>query len=291
MELVTNQSAISVQDQFAALEKKAQEWADKAKEIVVTDASQKDMMQKAKEAKIIMKGTLKEVVTLHKDMKEESLRTGQFLDSIKRKLVGIIEPSIDHLQQQEDFEKVQEDLRKRNLQIERRKIMYDLIGDQADYMQLGEMNQEVFDNMVLGYKAQKEQRIKDEAEKAQLKAAEDLRIQEEQKAKDIEMERLRKQNEENHAKFLKEQEERLKLEKEADKKFKQEEEIRKEKEKNERRLKRAPDKSKLMSLAEHIQLLPLPEGLKDEQAKAILANAQKLLSKVVRYITENADSL
>jgi hypothetical protein len=289
---VTNEVCLSVQDQFEPFEKQANEWSEKAKQITVTNASQTDLMEKAKEARLSLVKVRTGVTKLHKELKEEYLRKGQVLDSIKRKLVGLIEPIESHLQEQEDFVEIQEQLRKKNLQIERRKIMADLIGgEQADFMQLGEMSQDVFDNMVTGYKAAKEQREKDEAERIRLKAEEDLRIQKEQEANKAEIERLRKVNEEQHNKFKAEQEERLRLEKEADKKFKQEEEIRKEREKNERRMKRAPDRVKLLSLAEHIELLPAPEGLKDEQAKAILANAQKLLSKVVKYITENAESL
>lgn len=288
---VTKVQGLSVQDQFAPFEKKAQEWAEKAKSIKVTDASQKELINAAREARLALRQTRLDVVALHKDLKEDSLRTGQFLDSVKRKLVGLIEPIETHLQEQEDFEKVQEDLRKKNLQIERRKIMADLIGSEADYMQLGEMSQDVFDGMVAGYKENKRVR-EEQAEKDRLQKIEDDRKREEEdKRVREENERLRKQNDEAHAKLKREQEERLKLEREADKKFKQEEEIRKEREKNERKMKRAPDRVKLLSLAEHIELLPAPEGLKDEQAKAILANAQKLLSKVVKYITENAESL
>ena len=292
MSEVTTEQGLSVQDQFAPFEKQANEWSEKAKQIMVTDASQTDLMEKAKEARLSLVKVRTGVTKLHKELKEEYLRKGQALDTIKRKLVGLIEPIEEHLQQQEEFVEIQEQLRKDALKTERRKIMADLIGQQqADLMQLGEMDQQVFDNMVAGYKSQKEQQIKDEAEKARLKAVEDLRIQEEQKAKDIEMERLRKQNAANELKLKEEREERIRLEKENDKKFKQEEEIRKEREKNERKMKRAPDRVKLLSLAEQVQLLPLPEGLKDEEAKAILANAQTLLGKVVKFITERAASL
>jgi len=58
----------------------------------------------------------------------------------------------------------------------------------------------------------------------------------------------------------------------------------------ERKLKRAPDKEKLIVLREQISLLPLPE-LKDDGAKAILSNVQILLSKVQTFITEKTEQL
>lgn len=57
-----------------------------------------------------------------------------------------------------------------------------------------------------------------------------------------------------------------------------------------RRATRAPDRTKLLSLAEAIELIAQP-SVKDEEAQQILDNATSMLAKVVTYIKTNAEKL
>lgn len=57
-----------------------------------------------------------------------------------------------------------------------------------------------------------------------------------------------------------------------------------------RRLKRAPDKEKLLSFAAQIESIECTP-MKDEEAQKILNGATELLTKVVNYVRTNAEKL
>jgi hypothetical protein len=92
------------------------------------------------------------------------------------------------------------------------------------------------------------------------------------------------------AKLKAEKAAREKLEREKKEKEAKEEAERKRQEQQERKARRAPDKTKLEVFAGEIALLKCEE-LKDPEAQKILTNAIGLLSKVQKYITENAQNL
>ncbi len=79
------------------------------------------------------------------------------------------------------------------------------------------------------------------------------------------------------------------------KKFQEEEAANKLKEENEKKaqakLRRAPDKDKLLILANQIEAIGLQGSLKDEEAQKVYDGAKELLGKVVKYIRKNADDL
>lgn len=97
----------SIIERFGTYETVAKEWEEKAKMIVVTDASQTAEMAMAKVARQKFSNLRIEVEKARKAMKEQSLRKGQAIDAIARFLVSLIIPIEEHLKEQEDFVKIQ----------------------------------------------------------------------------------------------------------------------------------------------------------------------------------------
>lgn len=198
---ISEDTALALRNFFDPLEKQAQEWAEKANAIVVTDAAQTDLMKQAREARLALRRIRLDIAEKHSELKEESLRKGQILDLIKRTITGFIEPIEKHLQQQEDFAEVQEAKRKAKLKSDRIASLapYRLPGDGLDQMPLEEMADTAFDLMLKGLKAAKEQREHEEQENQRIKA-------EQEQAAKAERERLEKENREKQAQIIAERE-------------------------------------------------------------------------------------
>lgn len=105
----------SILEKFGDYENIAKEWEVKAKQIVVTDASQTTEMAMAKEARKKFSQLRIDVEKTRKAMKEQSLRKGQAIDSVARFLTSLIKPIEDHLREQEDFIKIQEEKKQAEL--------------------------------------------------------------------------------------------------------------------------------------------------------------------------------
>lgn len=96
----------------------AAEWEKRAKEIVVTDDAQKDVMQLARVGRLALR---EKRIVLEKDrkrLKEQSLREGKAIDGIANVLKALIEPIEDYLDKQEHFTeyRVAEEARIRKLE-------------------------------------------------------------------------------------------------------------------------------------------------------------------------------
>ena len=105
-------------EKFGNYEQIANEWEIKAKQIVVTDASQTTEMAMAKAARKKFSDLRIDVEKSRVAMKEQSLRKGQAIDAIARFLVSLIKPIEDHLKLQEDFVKIQEAKKAEELRLE-----------------------------------------------------------------------------------------------------------------------------------------------------------------------------
>lgn len=108
----------SIIEKFGSYEAIAKEWEDKAKAIVVTDASQTVEMEMAKVARKKFSDLRIDIEKSRKAMKEQSLRKGQAIDAIARFLVSLIAPIEEHLKTQEDFIKIQQAKRLAELEAE-----------------------------------------------------------------------------------------------------------------------------------------------------------------------------
>jgi len=92
-------------------------------------------------------------------------------------------------------------------------------------------------------------------------------------------------------KLKKEREERKRLEREAAERAATEEEERRKKAAEERKAKRAPDKVKLLTLADKFDSVDVNIQLKDPDAEHLLANIAALKLKLVKYIRDHANEL
>jgi hypothetical protein len=95
-------------DNFGDYESIAKEWKTKAEMIVVTNETQTAEMEMAKVARKKFSDMRIAIEKKRKELKEQSLRKGQAIDSIAKFLVSLISPIENHLKLQEDFVKIQE---------------------------------------------------------------------------------------------------------------------------------------------------------------------------------------
>jgi len=86
----------------------AAEWETKAKELIVTDASQTELMEKARIGRLALRDKRVRLEKLRKELKDKYFRTGQAIDKIARYLRELIEPIEQHLERQEKFVELKE---------------------------------------------------------------------------------------------------------------------------------------------------------------------------------------
>jgi hypothetical protein len=110
---------LSIDSKFKEYEDIANEWNKKAYEIEVTDENQVDLMQQAREGRLLLKAKRVEIEKTRKRLKEQSLLEGRFIDSLAKRLFAIIEPAEEHLETQEKYAETKEQLRKLKLKNDR----------------------------------------------------------------------------------------------------------------------------------------------------------------------------
>lgn len=299
----------------------AEQWAAKAKEIVVTDESQTDLMKSAREGRLLLKDKRVEIEKTRKQLKEASLAEGRAIDTIAKTLTALIEPTEKYLDEQEKFAERKEAERVRLLNIERLNMLAPYITELQPMAanNYGVMPQLQFDAILLGYKTQHEQRIE-----AARKAEEERIAKEEQDKKDreaqrIENERLKKEAEEREKAFAEERkaaEEKAKKERaeiEAKAKAEREESERKtrierearekaEKELREKQaaeekerlaleaLEAAPDKEKIKDLLQRLIDFELPL-VKTKKSNAIVDGVKYQLQSITDNLRKSLETL
>jgi hypothetical protein len=199
--------------QFQDFIEVANTWNAKAKEIVVTDSSQVDLMKLAKEGRLILRSKRTDIERVRKDIKEQPLRECQAIDAVAKALKELITPTEEYLKEQEEFGKREEEARL-NALISERKQALEQYGVDCQYLDLGGMPQAMFEMMVKSSKFDYEQKIiqREAEEKKRIAELEAERIRLEEQRK--ENERLRKVAEEQDLQI---REERAKAEAERQK--------------------------------------------------------------------------
>jgi hypothetical protein len=308
----------------------AADWEQKAKALTVTDVTQVAEMKMAREGRLFLKQKRVDVENTRKMLKEQSLREGQTIDSIARILKNVIEPIEQDLEQKEKFAETQEAKRRAELKVVRDAEIEPYMEYLPYQQDLGAISDEQYQKLLAFVKLQHDQKVeaeqKAEAERLAKEKAEAeererirkenemLKIEAEKKAKELEKERAkaeaerraleekaRKEKAEADAKLKAERDAREKIERElrakaeAEAKAKRDEEARlfaeqKEKELAAKKALTAPDKDKLNKLAIEIDSIQLPD-LKTPDARRINDNIKDLLTKVSKYIRENAEKL
>ena len=268
----------------------AKEWEEKARNIVITDENQVELMKEARVARLALKDIRCDAEKTRKESKEDYLRVGKAIDGVANIIKALIIPIEEHLEKQEKFvENLQEE--KKQKIAEERMIQLSQYTEDVYIHNLKEMSEAGF-QMLLGsskvlFEKIQEDKQKVEAEriakeKAEAEEREKMRLENEKLKKEAEerekqIEEERKKAEEENKRLAeiakKEAEERKRLE---DEKAKKEEEERKrledEKAKKEEEEKlrlqkieddkkkaaQAPDKEKILAYCESIAALRVP---------------------------------
>lgn len=290
----------------------AKEWAEKSKDLVVTDESQLELIAETGIARKAIKNIRVSIEHKRKELKEESLRTGQNIDAVAKMLTSFIEPTEKHLLEQEKFVENKEKERKQKLKMERLNQLHDVDVDGSWY-DLDNMPEDAFQvlltNSITAYEHKKEKeeecRIEQERFERERKLAaieeENNRIRERAEAKK-EQERLQAEKElvQNELDFVNEQkakaesEANAKLETERLERLKVENELKALKEKEEsiaeaKRLSveldlRKDDSQKIESIINDFEDLKTKYVFKSAKNKQMHIEVNTLIDKVISHI-------
>jgi len=323
--LKLNQSEINqamaddLKDTFMPFFEQAEEWTNKAKAIVVIGADQKEEIELARTARINLKDIRIAVEKTRKTKKEESLRQGKAIDGMANVIKFLIVPIEEHLLEQENFVKIQEQKVKAELKDKRELELAEYEVFDTSFYNLADMPEENYlalvENSNVAFRLKKDAERKQEEkriadEKAAQEEREKFRKENEKLKKEAaEKERLAEIERKKQEKILAEQ--REKAEKEAAEREKLEAKIQKDKEdaaiaeanriekenaeierleEIKRQSELAPDKKKLEQLAVTITQIQLPE-LKDEKAKVIIKKVVKILNDASNLIKQECLNL
>lgn len=142
------------------------EWEVKAKGIVVTDDSQKEEMEKAREGRLILQKKRTSIEASRVELKADVLNEGRVIDGIAKTLTGLIKPIEEYLEKQEKFveNKAKEEQEARQREIMRRMHEEDLERSRLEGERQAKLEE---DNEKLRVETE---RLKKEAEKREWEA-------------------------------------------------------------------------------------------------------------------------
>lgn len=282
---IDNVRAEMVLSNFRKAFEMASVWQQRASAIVVTDASQVELIAEAKAMHKIIRDDRINVEKRRKELKEPSLREGQLIDGVANVYKDLLEPIEKHLHGQAKFVENLEAERKAKLAEERgaKLALFDV--DPKTFPTLGDMTDEAFEIVYNGVR-QKYQELQAEAE-TRLKA---------EREREIENERLRQENARLEADRKAEADraaEQKRIADEATAKLKQAEEekarIEAERLAEEERLRLAPDKDKLLDFAAMIERISVPEL--DLKCMPLMGDVERDLQDIVAKIRKFAETL
>lgn len=276
MTKLNNHQAMEVFESFRTGFQPFLEVRNEALSILVTDASQTELINLAKSYDEILMKADQELTAIHKVKKEEPLRISQMIDGSRRIPSNAIAKVRDHLKQQIQFAKIQRDKEIALVATARRERLAEYNAQDTIIEGLGTIDESEFELILAGAKAKFEQDAKDahaaaienerlrvENERLQRERDEAERIAAEERRK-AEFERMEKERAEAEARRI--ENERLAAERaEADR-------IAAEKaaeERKQREKELAPDKDKLFAYAMELRNVSAPT-LSTDEANAIL---------------------
>lgn len=184
----------SLTEIFSNLFEKTDTWKNEIQDNTPTSYDDGEKIMRSRELRLQVREARLTITKLHKELKADALAEGRALDAIKRFGLEILEPLEDQAEKNENFIKIQEELRLSKLQEERMKI----IGEYADVMPVHQTDWSVYSETdflqqvkvakALRLQAEQERKDEEEAMKAQAEEAERERQAKEaelQKAKDL----------------------------------------------------------------------------------------------------------
>lgn len=275
------------------------EWKEKAESLVVTSVLQKKEMKMAREARLALKNIRVEADKTRKALKEDSLRYSSAVQGVYNLIESMIVPIEEHLEKQEKFAEIQEKKMRAELCAARTVEMapYNAFFNASEH-DFGIMPTEEYNKLLDTVKRQKQEYDIAKEKERQERIERERKEAEEIERIRLEYEILKKEAEERERVLQEERREKIRLEVEL--KQRQEEEAKKKKEDDERilaeekakaqeeeRKRTAPDKEKLLALAETIGNIAIPEMSSDTGA-SIAKNVSILLGKTVSYIKDQS---
>lgn len=316
---VEAQTAEYLKYSFLSFFEQTEEWDKKAKGLLVTNALQVREMKMAREARLALRDIRVNADRTRKILKEDSLRYGNAVQKIYNAIEAAIKPIEAHLQEQEDFLKIQEAKRReelRQIRLEELKPVAEFVPIGVD---LGGLSDNDYQNLFNGARLQLEAKFEAEAKAEAERIAREKAEQEERERIAKENDRLKAEAEERERQLAIEraeaeaalQAEREALEQakaeqarlEAELKAKleaearaKEEEIAKRKAyleeimKEEKRKQAAPDKVKLVEFVNGLRNMPFPV-LKSEQGNQIIQIAELKINDIATWVEIEIEKL
>jgi hypothetical protein len=287
---------------------RATELVEKSQNITVTSEDQIAEMKEARTRRLELKNLRVEVEKTRKQEKDQSLREGRTIDLMANKIKDLIEPTEAHLEAQEKFAENLAKEHKDRVTAERRGKISAITDADPSIYKLEDMTDAEFESLAAELKTLREQReaaakaaLEETKRKAEEAAAEQERIRQENVKLRAEAEareaELAKERAEQEKKLAAERaiadEERKKREaielakqqadaKEAEEKSAQEE--------AQRQALLAPDKEKLLKLADTIDGLPLP-NVSDREAAKVLDETKDFIARISKNLRQKAEQL
>lgn len=333
LELYVEQNKIdntNILSNFGNLYQEARQIVDEVKDIVVIDESQKDLMQKARENRLKLQKIRVNADKIKTELKAGIIRDGRAIDGINNLFKALIVPVEEHLEKQEKFAEIKEQLRLEKQLNERVEKLSQYVTDVSLYS-LKDMADEVFENLLAGCKsnfenAQQEQKDAQEKERIEndkrntfrsrqnqlapyslfinqeidLETSVDefnkiyLKAIEDKKKYDQEQEAIRKQNEQLQKKI----DDERKAKEQAEENLRKEKEAQVNKEANEKaqfeadkKAQEEADRQKLLA-PDKVKILDFAIQLSKIEAPAVKSNeANQILSEALKIIITAVDTL
>ena len=162
-------------DRFSLFLEQAATGKQRASELVVTDISQTHEMKMAREARLALREIRLAADKTRKELKEDSLRYGRAVQSVYNVIELSIKPIEEHLEKQERFKELYELKQREALRVEREELAKEYREYMVVNINLGEITEIDFNNMLNGAKLQKQAaeqaaRIAEEQRQARIKA-------------------------------------------------------------------------------------------------------------------------
>ena len=333
LELYVEQNKIdntNILSNFGNLYQEARQIVDEVKDIVVIDESQKDLMQKARENRLKLQKIRVNADKIKTELKAGIIRDGRAIDGINNLFKALIVPVEEHLEKQEKFVEIKEQLRLEKQYSERVEKLSQYVTDVSLYS-LKDMADEVFENLLVGCrlsfeKAQQEQKDAQEKERIENDKRNTLRSRqnqlapyslfinqeidletsvdefnkiylkaiEDKKKYDQEQEAIRKQNEQLQKKI----DDERKAKEQAEENLRKEKEAQVNKEANEKaqfeadkKAQEEADRQKLLA-PDKVKILDFAIQLSKIEAPAVKSNeANQILSEALKIIITAVDTL
>ncbi len=270
----------------------ARELVQGAMDIKVKDENDFENMEKARERRLSIRKVRIGVENIRKSLKEQSLREGRAIDGMANIIKALVEPVEDYLIGQEKYAEELAKAKKDKVEEERVSKLSKFVDNLVEGYTLhpDTMSSDTFNTLLknseIAFDAQK--KAEEEAEElnkkveADKKAEEEL-IRAENKKLKVQMEKEAKEKQELARKLKEKEEAEAKV-----KKAKADEEAKVMEQERKKAL--APDKEKILALADQVAGIEMP-SVKDERAMKILVNFRQAMKNAEGDLRESVKGL